>query len=69
MGLMKEYHPFQTELPIISLMTLNLLGKMGFGALGDFEYVAIHAGEARDPVRTIGRSVMVAAPIIALMFI
>ena len=26
-------------------------------------------GEARDPVRTIGRSVMVAAPIIALMFI
>jgi amino acid transporter len=68
-GSLKEYHPFQTELPIISLMTLNLLGKMGFGALGGFEYVAIHAGEARDPVRTIGRSVVVAAPIIALMFI
>ena len=68
-GSLKEYHPFQTELPVISLMTLNLLGKMGFGALGGFEYVAIHAGEARDPVRTIGRSVIVAAPIIALMFI
>jgi len=68
-GSLREYHPFQTELPVISLMTLNLLGKMGFGALGGFEYVAIHAGEARDPVRTIGRSVIVAAPIIALMFI
>ena len=34
-------------------MSLNLLGKMGFGALGGFEYVAIHAGECRNPVRTI----------------
>jgi amino acid transporter len=42
---------------------------MGFGALGGFEYVAIHAGEARDPVRSIGRSVALAAPIIAVMFI
>ena len=68
-GTIGEYHPFRTEMPVISLMTLNLLGKMGFGALGGFEYVAIHAGEARDPVRTIGRSVVVAAPIIAVMFI
>ena len=52
-----------------SIMTLNLLGKMGFGALGGFEYVAIHAGECKDPVRAIGRSVMIAAPLIALMFI
>ena len=37
--------------------------------MGGFEYVAIHAGEARDPVRVIGRSVLIAAPIIALMFI
>jgi len=50
-------------------MSLNLLGKMGFGAFGGFEYVAIHAGECRNPVRTIGRSVVVAAPIIAVMFI
>ena len=68
-GTIAEYHPFRIEMPILSLMTLNLLGKMGFGALGGFEYVAIHAGEARDPVRTIGRSVIVAAPIIAVMFI
>ena len=68
-GTISEYHPFTIEMPVISLMSLNLLGKMGFGALGGFEYVAIHAGEARDPVRTIGRSVMIAAPIIALLFI
>ena len=42
---------------------------MGFGALGGFEYVAIHAGECRNPARTIARSVAVAAPIIAVMFI
>jgi amino acid transporter len=68
-GSITEYRPFSTAMPVISIMTLNLLGKLGFGALGGFEYVAIHAGEARDPVRTIGRSVAVAAPIIAVMFI
>jgi len=68
-GSVMEYHPLQLEIPVLSLMTLNLLGKMGFGALGGFEYVAIHAGESRDPVRTIGRSVAVAAPVIAVMFI
>jgi amino acid transporter len=68
-GTISEYHPLTTEMPVLSLMTLNLLGKMAFGALGGFEYVAIHAGEARDPVRSIGRSVMVAAPVIAFMFI
>ena len=68
-GSLTEYHPLATEMPVVSLMTLNLLGKMGFGALGGFEYVAIHAGECRHPVRTIGRSVALAAPIIAVMFI
>jgi amino acid transporter len=68
-GSLAEYHPLQIETPVLSLMTLNLFGKMGFGALGGFEYVAIHAGECRDPVRSISRSVIVAAPIIALMFI
>ena len=68
-GSLAEYHPLRTEMPLLSLMTLNLLGKMGFGALGGFEYVAIHAGECRDPVRAISRSVIVAAPVIAVMFI
>ncbi|HEX2639716.1 MAG TPA: APC family permease [Pyrinomonadaceae bacterium] len=68
-GTLPEYRPLTFEMPVISIMTLNLLGKMGFGALGGFEYVAIHAGEARDPERTIGRSVAIAAPIIAVMFV
>jgi amino acid transporter len=68
-GSLAEYHPLRTEMPVLSLMSLNLLGKMGFGALGGFEYVAIHAGECRDPVRAISRSVLLAAPVIAVMFI
>ncbi len=68
-GSIAEFHPLTTAAPVVSLMSLNLLGKMGFGAFGGFEYVAIHAGECRNPVRTIGLSVMIAAPIIAIMFI
>lgn len=40
-----------------------------FGALCGLEFVAILAGEAKDPERTIGRSVWIASPIICLMFI
>src|SRR3982750_4786613 len=29
-GSLVEYHPLRTEMPVMSLMTLNLLGKMGF---------------------------------------
>jgi glutamate:GABA antiporter len=68
-GAIPEYRPLATAMPVVSLLSLNLLGKMGFGALGGFEYVAIHAGECRNPVRTIGLSVAIAAPVIAIMFI
>ncbi|HEY0459677.1 MAG TPA: APC family permease [Pyrinomonadaceae bacterium] len=68
-GSLPEYQPLKFEMPVFSLMTLNLLGKMGFGAFGGFEYVAIHAGECRDPVRSISRSIMIAAPLIVVMFI
>ena len=68
-GHISEYRPLATAVPTFSLFSLNILGKIGFGALGGFEYVAIHAGECRDPVRAISRSVVVAAPIIAVMFI
>jgi glutamate:GABA antiporter len=68
-GTLSAYHPLATAAPAVTLFNLNILGKMGFGALGGFEYVAIHAGEARNPVRSIARSVVVAAPVIAVMFI
>src|SRR5262249_1501624 len=68
-GSLPAFHPLATAMPVMSVMSLNLLGKMGFGAFGGFEYVAIHAGECRNPARTIGASVAIAAPIIGLMFI
>jgi amino acid transporter len=68
-GTIHHYAPLATAMPVVSLFSLNILGKLGFGALGGFEYVAILAGECRNPGRTIGRSVMIAAPAIALMFI
>ena len=68
-GELHEFHPMATALPVVSLFSLNILGKLGFGALGGFEYVAILAGECRNPARIIGRSVVIAAPLIALMFI
>jgi len=68
-GHLREYHPFRTTVPSFSLLDLNILGKMGFGALGGFEYVAILAGETRAPARSVRRSVLIAAPIIALMFV
>ena len=68
-GHLKEYHPFRTEIPKFSLLNLNILGKIGFGALGGFEYIAILAGETRSPARAVSRSVIIAAPIIAIMFV
>ena len=42
---------------------------MTVGALSGFEYVAIMAGECRSAARTIGQSVVISAPVIAVMFI
>src|SRR5207247_5369809 len=47
----------------------NIFSKLSVGALSGFEYVAILAGETRSPARDIGRSVIIASPVIALMFI
>lgn len=64
-----EYPPFTLSLPAISLLSLNLLGKMSFGAMSGFDSMAIFAGECRDATKTIGRSVIIAVPIIAAMFV
>jgi amino acid transporter len=68
-GMLEAYHPLQTATPVISLLSLNLLGKMGFGAFAGFEYVAIHAGECRNPVRSITRATLIAAPATIVMFV
>lgn len=68
-GRLPSYRPIEWVMPTASLFSLNIFSKMGLGALAGFEYVAILAGETRAPVKNIGRSVIIAAPIIALMFI
>ena len=64
-----HYEPIPWQLPQPSWGRLAIFGQMTVGALSGFEYVAILAGECRNPARTIGRSVAISAPIIALMFI
>src|SRR2546426_2930808 len=69
-GELKEYHPLQIAAPTMSMFyCLNIFSKLAVGALSGFEYVAILAGETRAPARDIGRSVIIASPIIGLMFV
>ena len=64
-----EYRPFAMQFPTFSEYNINVGSKLALGALTGFEYIAILAGETRSPARNIGRSVVIASPIIALMFI
>jgi glutamate:GABA antiporter len=64
-----HYAPFSIARPPLDLRTLALFGQMLFGALCGLEYIAIMAGESRDPARSIGRSVLISSPIICAMFI
>src|ERR1700746_777768 len=69
-GNLKEYHPLLFAAPTMSLFyCLNIFSKLAVGALSGFEYVAILAGETRSPARDIGRSVVIASPVIAIAFI
>ena len=57
--------------PAVSLLNLNILGKMSFGAFFGFDGAAIFSGECRDRhvARSMRRSVWLAAPVIALIYI
>src|SRR5713226_7979056 len=68
-GTLANYHPFSLSLPQVSTYNINVCSKLAVGALSGFEYIAILAGECRAPARNISRSVLISAPIIALMFI
>jgi amino acid transporter len=63
------YRPFLIRFPTFTEYNINVASKLALGALTGFEYIAILAGETRSPARNIGRSVVIASPIIALMFI
>lgn len=68
-GTVGEYRPFTIQFPTFSAYNINVGSKLALGALTGFEYIAIMAGETKAPARNIGRSVIIAAPIIAVMFI
>ena len=68
-GRITQYHPFDMRVPTLSAYNVNVYSKLALGALTGFEYIAILAGETKAPARNIGRSVIIAAPIIAVMFI
>jgi amino acid transporter len=68
-GSLANYHLLPTSVPKFTTYDLNVCSKLAVGALSGFEYIAILAGECRAPARNITRSVLISAPIIALMFI
>jgi amino acid transporter len=63
-----HYTPFELHLPKTDPVSLALIGQTLFAAAG-LEYIAIMAGEAKSPSRDIGRSILIASPIIGIMFI
>ena len=60
---------FAVQLPPTNLRSFALFGQLLVGALCGIEYIAIFAGESRQPASSITRSVWIASPIICAMFI
>jgi glutamate:GABA antiporter len=60
---------FAPAWPVLSLITVNLFSKIAFNALSGFEQVAVFAGECHTPERNIARSVFIAGPGIAVLYI
>lgn len=72
-GTLDAYHPLAFTWPDWTgdhkMDNLNLFGHMAVGGLSGFEYIAVLAGETKNAQRNIARSVIIAAPIIAVMFV
>ncbi len=67
-GVHLHYAPLAFHLPARDATSLSLLGQTLFAAAG-LEYIAIMAGETHAANRDIGRSVIIASPVIFLMFV
>ncbi len=63
-----HFTPFELHFPHTDRTSLALIGQTLFAASG-LEYIAIMAGEAKSPSRDIGRSILIATPIILVMFV
>jgi amino acid transporter len=64
-----EYHPLRMAAPPLTFFSFSVFSKMTFGALCGFEYAAIFAGESHNPARHLKRAILIAAPLIALLYI
>lgn len=62
-----HFAPFTFALPHMDKQSLALIGQILFASAG-LEYIAILAGETHSPARDIGRSVVIATPIVFAMF-
>jgi glutamate:GABA antiporter len=55
--------------PAASILTLNVFTKIAMSALSGFDGAAIFSEECRKPENDVARSVVIAAPLIAVMYI
>jgi amino acid transporter len=68
-GVLPQYHPLAVAVPAISLFSLSVFSKMTFGALVGLEYAAIFSGEARHPLRDFPRAILIAVPVVIILYI
>jgi amino acid transporter len=68
-GTLTQFHPLRLVMPARTLFSVSVFSKLSFGALSGFEYIAIFAGECRSPRRHLSRSILITAPVIALIYI
>ncbi|HTS62972.1 MAG TPA: APC family permease [Candidatus Acidoferrales bacterium] len=68
-GSLRSFEAFPLALPKFDWFSVAIFGQITVGGLSGFEYIAILAGESRRADRTIGQSVLISAPVIAVMFI
>jgi glutamate:GABA antiporter len=61
--------PLSLAWPAASFLTLNVFTKMAISALSGFDGSAIFCEECRKPENDVARSVLIAAPLIAVMYI
>jgi amino acid transporter len=61
--------PFSFAAPAFSIATLNVFTKIAMGGLTGFDNAAVFAGECKGARRDLPWSVMVAAPLIALIYV
>jgi amino acid transporter len=67
-GVPVHYDPVELHLPPTDMTSLALLGQVLFASCG-LEYIAIMAGETEGAEKAVGRSVLLATPIILSMFV